>query len=30
MIGRDILGLFVIGLPALAIGTWAGLTSEPG
>jgi uncharacterized protein len=25
MIGRDILGLFVIGLPALAIGTWAGL-----
>jgi len=25
MIGRDILGLFAIGLPALAIGTWAGL-----
>ncbi len=25
MIGRDTLGLFVIGLPALAIGTWAGL-----
>ena len=25
MIGRDVLGLFVIGLPALAIGTWTGL-----
>ena len=25
MIGRDVLGLFVIGLPALAIGSWAGL-----
>ena len=25
MIGRDIVGLFVIGLPALAIGAWAGL-----
>jgi len=25
MLGRDTLGLFVIGLPALAIGTWAGL-----
>jgi uncharacterized protein len=25
MIGRDILGLFIIGLPALTIGTWAGL-----
>jgi uncharacterized membrane protein YfcA len=25
MIGRDTLGLFAIGLPALAIGTWAGL-----
>ena len=25
MIGRDVVGLFVIGLPALAIGAWAGL-----
>ena len=25
MIGRDIVGLFVIGLPALAIGTWTRL-----
>jgi uncharacterized protein len=25
MIGRDTLGLFLIGLPALAVGTWAGL-----
>jgi uncharacterized membrane protein YfcA len=25
MIGRDVVDLFVIGLPALAIGTWVGL-----
>jgi uncharacterized protein len=25
MIGRDTIGLFLIGLPALALGTWAGL-----
>jgi len=25
MIGRDTLNLFLIGLPALALGTWAGL-----
>ena len=25
MIGRDVVGLFVIGLPALAIGTWTRL-----
>jgi hypothetical protein len=24
MIGRDTIGLFLIGLPALALGTWAG------
>jgi len=25
MIGLDTIGLFLIGLPALALGTWAGL-----
>src|SRR5438105_4458565 len=25
MIGRDTLGLFLLGLPALAVGAWAGL-----
>ena len=25
MIGRDMIGLFLIGLPTLALGTWAGL-----
>jgi hypothetical protein len=25
MIGRDTIGLFLIGLPALTLGTWAGL-----
>jgi hypothetical protein len=25
MIGRDTIGLFLIGLPALALGTWIGL-----